>query len=302
MREYYDLWDDFVSRLSPQGRVKETGAPHDDPRRRHVFLEAPRDAAVRAVGAVRDRLAKWNGVRARCCTRRRRRARIGATSTATTSSSRRVSRRSSARISILQALAQPEAARRPVRHRRRRGGRAAAARARARARRRRPRGVYRPAERGRPRHAPGAVPRGGLSAQERGLRIRDGRSVRGGEGGHHDAPTAAVRSSSCARAKTASSRLPMARASRGRFRRSRQAWRCAPARRAGEAGRREPDVGRDRQAARHRLKPCAGLPSSAWSCSTASATSATSWCSSSFVAIRTRDSGSRRWNDADTRE
>src|SRR5947207_2222130 len=27
MREYYDLWDDWVARLSPQGRVKETARP-----------------------------------------------------------------------------------------------------------------------------------------------------------------------------------------------------------------------------------------------------------------------------------
>ncbi len=46
MREYYDLWDDLSRRLSPQGRVKETRPPHADSRGGHVFLQAPRQAAV----------------------------------------------------------------------------------------------------------------------------------------------------------------------------------------------------------------------------------------------------------------
>ncbi len=130
---------------------------------------------------------------------------------------------------------------------------------------------------------------------ERRLRLRHRRGVRVGEGGHHVPPTAAVRSSSCATGENGLVATPDGPgAGAGHFAGRRQARSWPTARRAGEAGRRAPHVGRGRQAARHRLKPCAGLLSSAWSCSTASATSATSSCSSSSSAIRTRASGSRR--------
>jgi glycosyltransferase involved in cell wall biosynthesis len=64
MREYYDLWDDFSSRLSPRGRIKE------GLRRRMIHAAdsyclkhiVTRQLAVS--GTVRDRLARWNGVRA----------------------------------------------------------------------------------------------------------------------------------------------------------------------------------------------------------------------------------------------
>jgi glycosyltransferase involved in cell wall biosynthesis len=62
MREYYDLWDDFSARLSPQGRAKERA-------RRAVIRSADTyffKYQVRRMftisGVVRDRLKKWNGV------------------------------------------------------------------------------------------------------------------------------------------------------------------------------------------------------------------------------------------------
>jgi glycosyltransferase involved in cell wall biosynthesis len=62
MREYYDLWDEFSSRLSPQGRTKERA-------RRAVIRSADTyffKYQVRRMftisGVVRDRLKKWNGV------------------------------------------------------------------------------------------------------------------------------------------------------------------------------------------------------------------------------------------------
>jgi glycosyltransferase involved in cell wall biosynthesis len=64
MREYYDLWDDWSSRLSPQGRIKESirrrliHAADTYCFKRHV-------SRLYAVSAtVRERLARWNGVRA----------------------------------------------------------------------------------------------------------------------------------------------------------------------------------------------------------------------------------------------
>jgi glycosyltransferase involved in cell wall biosynthesis len=65
MREYYDLWDQWSSRLSPQGRVKELT-------RRTLIRAADTYCFKHHVRrlftisrAVKDRLARWNGVSAR---------------------------------------------------------------------------------------------------------------------------------------------------------------------------------------------------------------------------------------------
>ncbi|HEX5069916.1 MAG TPA: glycosyltransferase family 4 protein [Vicinamibacterales bacterium] len=62
MREYYDLWDRFSAGLSPQGRLKERA-------RRGLVRAADTYCFKHHVtrlftisGAVRDRVAKWNGV------------------------------------------------------------------------------------------------------------------------------------------------------------------------------------------------------------------------------------------------
>jgi glycosyltransferase involved in cell wall biosynthesis len=64
MREYYDLWDDFSARLSPAGRIKESI-------RRQLIHAADTYCFTQIVrkqyavsATVRDRLARWNGVRA----------------------------------------------------------------------------------------------------------------------------------------------------------------------------------------------------------------------------------------------
>ncbi len=64
MREYDDRWDEWSSRLSPQGRMKELA-------RRTLIRTADTYFFKRHVrrmftisGAVRDRLARWNGVSA----------------------------------------------------------------------------------------------------------------------------------------------------------------------------------------------------------------------------------------------
>lgn len=64
MREYDDCWDEWSSRLSPQGRMKELA-------RRTLIRTADTYFFKRHVrrmftisGAVRDRLARWNGVSA----------------------------------------------------------------------------------------------------------------------------------------------------------------------------------------------------------------------------------------------
>lgn len=62
MREYYDLWDRFSAGLSPQGRLKE--------RARRTLVRAADTYCFKhhvtklftISGAVRDRVAKWNGV------------------------------------------------------------------------------------------------------------------------------------------------------------------------------------------------------------------------------------------------
>jgi glycosyltransferase involved in cell wall biosynthesis len=64
MREYYDRWDDWSRRLSPQGRLKESV-------RRRLIQAADSFCFKQHVrklytisGAVRDRVAKWNHVSA----------------------------------------------------------------------------------------------------------------------------------------------------------------------------------------------------------------------------------------------
>jgi len=62
MREYYDLWDRFSAGLSPQGRIKE--------RARRTLVRAADTYCFKhhvtqlltISGAVRDRVARWNGV------------------------------------------------------------------------------------------------------------------------------------------------------------------------------------------------------------------------------------------------
>ena len=46
MREYYDLWDQFSSSISPQGRDQGARAARAHPGRRHLLLQAPREEAV----------------------------------------------------------------------------------------------------------------------------------------------------------------------------------------------------------------------------------------------------------------
>ncbi len=64
MREYYDLWDSFSARLSRRGRLKERV-------RRWAIQTADTYCFRRVTGmfaisdTVRDRLARWNGVRAK---------------------------------------------------------------------------------------------------------------------------------------------------------------------------------------------------------------------------------------------
>ena len=64
MREYYDLWESFSSRLSPQGRLKETArraairAADTYLLRRHVTR------LVAQSRTVQDRLARYNRLRA----------------------------------------------------------------------------------------------------------------------------------------------------------------------------------------------------------------------------------------------
>lgn len=64
MREYYDLWDDFSARLSPQGRIKE--------RVRRTLMHAADNYLLKhnvtrlcaQSATIRDRLQRWNRVAA----------------------------------------------------------------------------------------------------------------------------------------------------------------------------------------------------------------------------------------------
>ena len=125
MREYYDLWDDFSARLSPQGRIKERvrrtliRAADTYFFKHHVtklFTHLRR--GPRSARAVERRVGP------RCCIRRRRSAPIAATATATTCSSRRAStplKRARSGAARAGASRRPRGVR--VRHRRRRRGR-----------------------------------------------------------------------------------------------------------------------------------------------------------------------------------
>jgi glycosyltransferase involved in cell wall biosynthesis len=62
MREYYDLWEDFSSRLSPQGRVKE-GVRRFLIHRTDSFLLKRLTAVYAQSRTIQERLTRWNGVR-----------------------------------------------------------------------------------------------------------------------------------------------------------------------------------------------------------------------------------------------
>jgi glycosyltransferase involved in cell wall biosynthesis len=63
MREYYDLWDDFSSRLSTQARIKETARRTLIRAADSYFFKSHVTKLYTISGGVRDRLARWNGVR-----------------------------------------------------------------------------------------------------------------------------------------------------------------------------------------------------------------------------------------------
>ena len=63
MREYYDLWNDFSSRLSPQAKVKETARRTLIRAADSYFFKSHVKKLYTISGGVRDRLAKWNGVK-----------------------------------------------------------------------------------------------------------------------------------------------------------------------------------------------------------------------------------------------
>jgi glycosyltransferase involved in cell wall biosynthesis len=62
MREYYDLWDDFSGRLSPQGRLKETARRTLIRAADTYFFKHHVRRMFTISAAVRDRLARWNHV------------------------------------------------------------------------------------------------------------------------------------------------------------------------------------------------------------------------------------------------
>jgi glycosyltransferase involved in cell wall biosynthesis len=62
MREYYDLWDDWSARLSPQGRVKEMARRTLVRAADTYFFKHHVKKLFTISKAVSDRLAKWNGV------------------------------------------------------------------------------------------------------------------------------------------------------------------------------------------------------------------------------------------------
>jgi glycosyltransferase involved in cell wall biosynthesis len=64
MREYYDLWGDFSSRLSPQNKVKETMRRTLIRAADSYFFKQHVTKLYTISGGVRDRLTKWNGVAA----------------------------------------------------------------------------------------------------------------------------------------------------------------------------------------------------------------------------------------------
>jgi glycosyltransferase involved in cell wall biosynthesis len=62
MREYYDLWDDFSSRLSPQNKLKETMRRTLIRAADSYFFKQHVTRLFTISGGVRDRLTRWNGV------------------------------------------------------------------------------------------------------------------------------------------------------------------------------------------------------------------------------------------------
>lgn len=64
MREYYDLWSDFSSRLSPQNKAKEAVRRTLIRAADSYFFKQHVTKLYTISGGVRDRLAKWNGVTA----------------------------------------------------------------------------------------------------------------------------------------------------------------------------------------------------------------------------------------------
>jgi glycosyltransferase involved in cell wall biosynthesis len=62
MREYYDLWDQWSARLSPQGRVKETLRRTFIRAADTYFLKHHVKKLFTISGAVSARLTRWNGV------------------------------------------------------------------------------------------------------------------------------------------------------------------------------------------------------------------------------------------------
>ena len=64
MREYYDLWDDFAARLSPQGRAKETVRRSLIRAADTYFFKHHVTRFFAISKGVSDRVARWNGVTA----------------------------------------------------------------------------------------------------------------------------------------------------------------------------------------------------------------------------------------------
>jgi glycosyltransferase involved in cell wall biosynthesis len=64
MREYYDLWEDFSSGLSPQGRLKERVRRSLIRAADTCLLKHNVTEVVAQSATIRDRLARWNGVAA----------------------------------------------------------------------------------------------------------------------------------------------------------------------------------------------------------------------------------------------
>jgi len=62
MREYYDLWDQWASRLSPQGKVKERMRRTLIRSADNYFFSHHVDKLFTISQRVKDRLARWNGV------------------------------------------------------------------------------------------------------------------------------------------------------------------------------------------------------------------------------------------------
>jgi glycosyltransferase involved in cell wall biosynthesis len=64
MREYYDLWDDFSSRLSPQGRLKEGVRRRLIHAADNYLLRHNVTRLIAQSGTIRDRLWRYNRLRA----------------------------------------------------------------------------------------------------------------------------------------------------------------------------------------------------------------------------------------------